>query len=581
MKYALWITGILAGVALAFPTLVATAYFFLIVPGVILTIAPTVFVYLAGTAALRRVIPLESQTAATAASLAIVLGLAWAVMQPFRVASLTRYNASLEPDITPDAPIQLHGRVLIEAPDSRDDPDCNYVCLAALDSPLVDSVTIVTGGRDEKHRPQSAAYQLQSADINAAAGLLPHEPGQIVQEFRPMVKTVRGSRRADAARAVEADWALRLAGTERLRLADPVTTDKADWVVRIDNVNRKAKSKLRRIAVTDTKGAVRFRRSYRSQPIPAAMFYFGFEAFSGGGTISGASFHIGRQIGTSGSISLHPESEFLVATGFQVPQPEKAIVERLRTAAEAAIKDPKASDARLDLARTYLGLFFFNANEQDHELIAKVVTDDRVRNIDEQLMSVFSKTKTPIAMKDAFAERITMEHTSGKLRRWLAEGLSQLPSGAFANPSPVNLKIWNSPEAYKDAGPFFSRIADLGAARAVPLLQLALDRAIEMPTWSDRRSVIAGIRNAFVRLGPAAADVTPELRELFLRRPSPLMNNSGDADDWRFALARMGVDIKDLPFFPSQSSAMVQRISDRVANRLRRYELELLAAASR
>jgi hypothetical protein len=46
MKYALVITGLLAGIAIAAPDLVLLGYVLLIVPGIILTIAPTVFVYL-------------------------------------------------------------------------------------------------------------------------------------------------------------------------------------------------------------------------------------------------------------------------------------------------------------------------------------------------------------------------------------------------------------------------------------------------------------------------------------------------------------------------------------------------------
>lgn len=581
MKYALWITGILTALAMTYPRLVAMGYFFLIVPGLILTIIPTVFVYLAGTAALSRFVPVESRAAANAVSFVIMLALGWGVMQPFRVAALNDYEASIEPDVALNAPIQLHGRVLIESPDAFEEPRCDHVCLAVLDSPRVDSVTVATGGRKEKRPRKAVAYQLQSAMIDASPGLFPYEPGRIVYEHRPLVKAVKSRPLAKAAAAIEAKWALRLAGTERLRSADPVGTDAADWVIRIDDLNQKAKTKLHRITISDASGTVRFRKTYRSQAIPAPMFYFGFEAFSGGGPISGASFHVGREIRASGSISLHPESELLIATGFPMPQPDLAIVKRLRAATDAALNDPNASDARLDLARRYLGLFFFNMNEKDHELIAKVVADERVRNVDEQLMNVFSKKKTPVAMKDAYAERITMDHTSSKLRRWLAESLVALPPEAFANPSPTHLKIWSSPELYKDAGPFFARTADLGAAKALPILRTALEEAIAIRAWTERRSLIDGIREAFVELGLSASEAAPELCELFLRRPSPLMSNAGDADDWRFALARMGMDVEDLPFFPTQSTDMAERISEKIAKRLQRYEQELIAKASR
>ena len=86
-----------------------------------------------------------------------------------------------------------------------------------------------------------------------------------------------------------------------------------------------------------------------------------------------------------------------------------------------------------------------------------------------------------------------------------------------------------------------------------------LDTAIGLPHWRDRRSLIVGIREAFIRLGPQASAATPRIRELFLRRPSPITSNAGDATQWRFALARMGVQIEDLPVFPNQSPQSVQR----------------------
>ena len=109
------------------------------------------------------------------------------------------------------------------------------------------------------------------------------------------------------------------------------------------------------------------------------------------------------------------------------------------------------------------------------------------------------------------------------------------------------------------------------------MLNAALDTAITIPSWSERRPLVGGIREAFVRLGPSALSAATRVRELFLLRPPPLKNNSGEADEWRSALARMGVEEKDLPFFPNQSISTVQSISRKVAQNLHRYEQELVA----
>lgn len=65
---------------------------------------------------------------------------------------------------------------------------------------------------------------------------------------------------------------------------------------------------------------------------------------------------------------------------------------------------------------------------------------------------------------------------------------------------------------------------------------------------------------------------------LFLQRPSPIMNNVGDASDWRFSLARMGVAIDDLPFFPNQSVSSVASGKNSIRQRMQRDKHERSAA---
>ena len=84
--------------------------------------------------------------------------------------------------------------------------------------------------------------------------------------------------------------------------------------------------------------------------------------------------------------------------------------------------------------------------------------------------------------------------------------------------------------------------------------------------------MVEGIRAAMVRLGPEASTAVPRINELFLSRPSPIMNNASDAERWRFALARMGVALQDLPVLPNQSPQDVERNLRRVADRLQKYK---------
>ncbi|WP_442482196.1 hypothetical protein [Aeoliella sp. SH292] len=573
MKYALLITGVLAGLALAVPDLVVLGYVLLIVPGLILTVAPTVFVYLALTAIIRRLLPISSPMRATGAAFAIALLLGWAVMQPFRWSAMAEYHASELPDVLPGQAIELDGHVRLERPDERRDPECDYLCLAVLDSPRVKSLTTVTAGRRTPPEVQpSAAYALVSAKADPAPSMFPSEPGEIVREYLPLIKANRGQMLFAAAKAVEASWILRLAGPEQLRGVNPVEAEGADWIIRVESPSNTGTSTLRRVTILDSNGIVQFRQSYRKQAVPARMLYIGFQAYMGGGTVS-ASFHVGRQILESGERWLEPESALLQAIKFPVPPCQAEVVELLREQTVQALDDPTATTARLELARGYLGLFFFDAKADDYELIARIVADDRVRDIDAQLENIFAKDNTPVAMVGAFVTRIGMDHTSPSLRHSLGERLASMPPGTFANPDSKYLAIWNSPEIYQQSAPLIATLADLGPERAMPLLDEMLDTAIEQPHWRDRRPMMKGIRAALVRLGPQASAAVPRIRELFLRRPSPIMDNAGDADAWRFALARMGVALEDMPVFPSQSPRTVEENQRRVAAQLRRYDL--------
>lgn len=71
-----------------------------------------------------------------------------------------------------------------------------------------------------------------------------------------------------------------------------------------------------------------------------------------------------------------------------------------------ALDDPMATTVRLDLARRHLGLFFYDTNAHDYALIARIVADDRVRDIDTPIRNAFSKDKTPAAIVNAWYRNI-------------------------------------------------------------------------------------------------------------------------------------------------------------------------------
>ncbi|TWT43168.1 hypothetical protein [Botrimarina hoheduenensis] len=573
MKYALAITGVLAAVVLALPQLVVLGFVALVVPGLILMAAPTVFLYLAATALVRRVSPADWPTASLPVALVVTLLGGWAVMQPARLRAIAAHEAQLLPEVKAQRPLEIAGHVRLELPQRREVPECDYLCAALLTVPEVQSVTVVNAPPDHGGvNPHAAAFKRQLAAADASPGLFPTEPGRLVREHPQLVRTREGR---TASKAVEAQWALRLTGAERLRSAEPVAAEAADWVLRIENRRPGPSAEFRRVTISDSTGAVRFRTSYLQSRVPARQFYVALDAAMGFGSIYHPSFQLGCERLGTGDRALRLEPALLAALKLPLPRLDAGPIERLRERVEQALADPTASTVELESARHYLGLFFFDAQEDDHPLIARIVTDERVRDLEAKLTNVYSKTKTPLAVRDAFAERIVMEHCEPDLRHWLAERLAGLPAGAFAEPTVAVRTIWSTPALYREAAPLIARVADQGPERATPVLVAALETAVGLPTWRERRALVEGVREGFVRLGPGGAPAAARVHELFLQRPSPLLSNAGDADDWRFALTRMGVAIDDLPFFPSQSPADIERISRHLANRIARYEQAL------
>ena len=78
----LWVSGVLTAIVVAIPQLVAIGFFLLIVPGIILALAPTVFIYTATFAIVRRYLPITHAVALNLVGAFITLGLGVLVTLP-------------------------------------------------------------------------------------------------------------------------------------------------------------------------------------------------------------------------------------------------------------------------------------------------------------------------------------------------------------------------------------------------------------------------------------------------------------------------------------------------------------------
>ncbi|MEM9365387.1 MAG: hypothetical protein AAGD07_05280 [Planctomycetota bacterium] len=244
---------------------------------------------------------------------------------------------------------------------------------------------------------------------------------------------------------------------------------------------------------------------------------------------------------------------------------------RLRLKLEQTLANPDGNPVTLELAKPYLKSFFYDVRDEDLALVAQIVADERVREIEDALETVFHERRVPAEMRLAYAKRILMENSGESLRNRLANGLANMPPGTFANPNASDWMIWRSPTSYPGAGAFLASLSDLESPQALPALRSAFEEALTIEPYFDRRRVLDGIREGLIRIGPVAGELSPRIRQVFLQRPSPIMRTAGDADQWRFALARIGVAIDDLPFFPSQPASSIARMKRRTADQLSRY----------
>jgi hypothetical protein len=442
-----------------------------------------------------------------------------------------------------------------------------------LDLPDVDSVTIASRGLNQNDDKEAiAAFALFEASDDAEPGVFPSKPGLLIRKHPQLARQGFGKDLTNAEQSLEADWAMRLAGAERILPVKPTASDRADWTVRLISTRDQSAPRIERVEIVDGTKSVRFRRSHVRHFVPSTFFYIGYDLRAGAAMSSNATFHIGgiEQHTPGHPIRLEPTLLDAIRTPRLVDLDDTRV--QLRSQVKRAMEDPHASPARLELARRWLSIFFFDATPHDLPVIASVIGDERVKDIAAPLANVFPKGRAPVEMKTVMARRITFDHATENERLDLSRLLASMPGGTFANPYPEHLAVWTRPELFEQAGPFLSRVADMGAARAIPILDKALDHAITKVSGNERREMIGGIRDAYASLGPDAKTESEKISRLILQRPSPLAANFKDVTAWRVALAQMGVAIDDLPFFPNSTSQQIAEIKKQIRDRLQRLE---------
>lgn len=576
LKTLVLITGAISAVVWLMPGLVTLGFFLFIIPGLILMIMPTVFLYLLAALAIRSILPFGGM-GGTALALAIALAIGWLVPQPFRIKERAQYNQALLPEVLPQQPLALEGEVLVvvrkQDPRTVGKPTCDKLCAALLATPGVTGVTLRHESSDGEKWAQ-ARFRLDPALAGQSAGLVPSKPEDIVNHLpRDERKREPGPWKAEndpinrLRKAVISDWALRLSA--RAGLVEEAEGPAPSLTITVaERIGGGKYPLISRIEVADASGTVALRRSHVTQRLMEMPFHFGFT-----GSIENARFEVAHtQLSTGPSYpEFDPLRELLVHTALRSALPDPELSTELRAEVVSALDDPAATPARLALARGWMDSLDYTPAEPDLALVNRIIADQRITGIRKQVGRFYSK-KVPIELREALVQRIVNPASGDDERRAYAQLLSKLPEGSFARLSRMEYDILADPVMRRAAAPLIERLGDQGEAGRKALMQILEAEIATRAQWAVQQPVIRAVRRGLARLGPAAAPSLPRIEQLFALGNNPLANAAQEADEWRICMARMSKPINDLPFPRNYKPEMIEREKAQIRKRLEEFD---------
>jgi hypothetical protein len=603
----LGITGIGAFIALSAPGLVVVGLFLGILPGLVLAVMPTAFLWGVAFA-----LPWFLLRAALGDQVAIIpaalIGAAamWFIPATSALASRTMLNHALAPDVIPHDKIKLAGDILLEVPIlklarqvegapeeefSRRPYQCTALCAALLATPGVTSVTLnaigeakgpgtaMTGSARRFRIVPKAQCRTPSISIDGADELS-------VDRLRPADWARNG-----IVRSLQAEWDVRLATTDCVVVEAPDPSP--DMVVRIERYRIGSDSPTRsdfsflpspidveRLVISDRTAApllskMRATGTALSRPLNIATTG-GMENFS---------FRLGRTpTGNAPSYpQFNPDQLLADHSNLHVDVDQAAVIAAARAQLALAVANPAlpASDAAFKLVPPWLNsLSQPPLSADDIMLLKAVIRDSRVRDFNGLWIVVKTLGPASGALREPLVDRIaTLDWRADKELKLLGAILDKLPPGTFAVPSAKERAILADPDRRTMASGLIVRLADQGAA-AVPqlldlldyhLAQLMAEREKRYDPTPEHMIVIDRVRMALCRLGPAGASALPRIEALMTK--SPAYADRMDGREWQLMLARIGKPIRDIAK-PADISNTVNQFHANLQSRLDHFNLD-------
>lgn len=578
---------LLAGVALASAALSVIAFLlvstpvfvllsFLVIPVLILIAAPTVALWtltlILFLSAMKRFAPPRwSLVLASAATLAVLTAIPM-------LANLAAYRPYQEVmavgDILPKQQVTLAGNILIRGPQIEEEwrrsPDrdskgnaetrpwaCNELCMTVLDAPGVASVTLDT--LDAQERPSALSkhartYRLVLKAQCPAKTSLPHF----------------GSGASDARWDLRLSTELCLVAGPALVRADQVIEQQTQWLGDETSENKRASAwsfgpqpvRVERLEVRDSPGRVLLRRSIVRGEVNTVPLIIGLEDGWKGPTY----FRWGRTDVFSASsrfATIEPIKILRRHASLRAAPEGAPALAALRDRLEALVAQPSISEddpafGLIDVWFDELGKSKDSASERDIALMESIVAHPSITEYYQMYPVTDALNADGLQrLRKAIARRIAGTDKPGKWIKGLASLYSRLPPGGAYPLNPDEKKILADPDRRKYAPELMLRESERGE-EAVPLLMAWL----RFHTYANRNrgddksdgghiNAIDAVRRGLCVLGPNARSALPEVETMMANGAVPMA--LGDADDWRFVLARLGKPVDAISKPPNRS----------------------------
>jgi len=584
-------------VAVAMPSLVVIGFFLLILPGLILSLAPTAFVWGCIYAAAYWILRIVTGERLAAIAAVLVLAVAvWAIPQPsvaWADATIARYGL---PEVKSAQPITPKGDLRVDAASLQMDNSswqdhgyrayaCDDRCLALLFEPGVRSVTV--NGLEKPNFEQVSDGTEPLLPAARTYRLLPQ--GRCARDdYKPDVDGRSGhfGKTHEDNRAMSAEWKLRL--TTELCLHSEPSISRHDLTLRIgrwtSNTERGTHNTSWSLMPA---GADAEFAEIRSGADKLLMRIFNLRTYAlsvplmidGTGGLENFRFGWGRSPLPKRPYTSwdQPQNQLDASLAVRRTPDRSHILLSVRKGLSAALRDPSLpADAPIfKIVGDYLQLL----KEQgitagDRPLVERLISDTRLDDLDGAwaLISTFSDNDlnafTPVIVR----KLLSLPNTVDPRTQQLGKILAHWPKGAFANLSADERTLLADAERRRRANSLITRLADMGPP-AAPMLAGIVDdhqRAIaiirqdanmrqQQPAhaYEAENDTIAAAVTGLCRLGTAARGELPRLLTIEQR----IGSDGFGRRDWDRMMVRIGkrVDQVRKPANMSGSDESYQR----------------------